>query len=269
MSGETAGQPTVALVTGGGSGIGRRTAQVLAAAGTRVHLIDTDKPSGKAAEQTLTAGGAKARFHHGSVADQEFLDACVGDVIDSDGRIDYLVNAAGILDGYATLEETTAALLDKVLTVNLLGPIRLARLVIPHMVRAGYGKVVNVTSWAASVGDAGGLSYTASKHALLGVTRNLAATYGKNGVRVTAVCPGAIGTDLRATTARELDGFGLDMTRGLGAVGPERFRALIPLGVPGSDTDVAELIAFVCSSRGDYIHGTTLTVDGGFLCRGA
>jgi NAD(P)-dependent dehydrogenase (short-subunit alcohol dehydrogenase family) len=261
--------PRVAIVTGGASGIGRRTAQVLARDGVDTYLIDTDETAGEQTARALRAEGGAATFLRGSVSDEAFLDTAVDRVISEQGRIDHLVNAAGILDGYATLEETSPALLDRVLAVNLLGPVQLCRRVVPHMVAAGYGKVVNVTSWAASVGDAGGMSYTVSKHGLLGLTRNLAASYGRHGVRVNAVCPGAIGTGLRASTARELAGFDLDMSRGLGASGPERLQSLIPLGFPGSDTDVAELIAFVCSARGDYIHGASLPVDGGFLCRGA
>lgn len=256
----------VAIVTGAASGIGRATAGCLDRNGIRVYMVDK---AGDGLAQTAGVMTQGAEPREGSVTDRDFLDGLVAEIIDREGRIDHLVNAAGVLDGYRSLTETSSELLERVLAVNLLGAFELCRRVVPAMVERGYGKIVNITSWAASVGDAGGLSYTVSKHGLLGLTRSIATVYGPRGIRTNAVCPGVITTGLRKSTARELEGESLDMRRGLGALGSDALSKLVPLGEAGSPQDVAEAVAFLCSPAGDYIHGSTMTVDGGFLARGS
>jgi NAD(P)-dependent dehydrogenase (short-subunit alcohol dehydrogenase family) len=132
------------------------------------------------------------------------------------------------------------------------------------MVPAGYGKIINISSVAGLVAMGGGLAYTTSKHAVVGMTRQLACEYGPHGIRSNAICPGTIATNLRATS-REILGDGApDMNRGLGASSPERIREVVPLGTRGSPEDIGNVAVFLASAESDYVNGHMLVTDGGW-----
>src|SRR5438132_1175726 len=176
-----------------------------------------------------------------------------------------MVNNAGVLDGYATCLETSTELFDEVLAINLRGVFFGCKRALAEMVPTGYGKIVNVSSVAGLVAQGGGLAYTSSKHAVIGLTRQLACEYGPVGVRTNAICPGSIATNLRQTS-REILGSGApDMNRGVGTLSPERLRDVVPLGTRGTPEDVASVALFLASADSDYVNGHTLVVDGGWI----
>src|SRR5437868_8569103 len=178
--------------------------------------------------------------------------------------MDVMINNAGVLDGYATCLETSVELFDQVLAINLRGTFFGCKRALAEMVPGGYGKIINVASVAGLLAEGGGLAYTSSKHAVVGLTRQVACEYGPVGIRTNAICPGPITTSLRETS-REILGAGApDMSRGLGTSTPERLREVVPLGFKGTPDDVAGVAVFLASAESDYFNGQTLVVDGGW-----
>jgi len=219
---------------------------------------------GEAAAESIQASG-EALFVETDVRRWADVDRLVGETVARFGRLDIMVNNAGVLDGYATCLETSPELFDEVLAINLRGVFFGCKRALAEMVPAGYGKIVNIASVAGLVAEGGGLAYTSSKHAVVGMTRELACEYGPVGVRSNAICPGSIATNLRETS-REILGSGApDMNKGVGTAAPERLRAIVPLGVRGTPEDVANVAVFLASAESDYVNGHMLVVDGGWV----
>ena len=175
---------------------------------------------------------------------------------------------SGVLDGYATCLETPIELFDQVLGINLRGVFLGCKRALAEMVPAGYGKIVNIASVAGLVAMGGGCAYTTSKHAVVGLTRQLACEYGASGVRVNAICPGSIATNLRQTSMEILGAQAPEMSGvGVGALPPERLREIVPLGARGAAEDVAAAAVFLASAESDYVNGHTLVVDGGWVAQ--
>ena len=255
----------VAVVTGGGSGNGLAIAEALAREGAAVSIGEYSSARGAAAVDRIESDGGRALFVPTDVRRWEDIDALVGETVASFGRLDIMVNNAGVLDGYATCLETSTELFDAVLAINLRGTFFGCKRALAEMVPTGYGKIVNIASVAGLVAEGGGLAYTSSKHAVVGMTRELACEYGPVGVRTNAICPGSIATALRETSREILGETGGDMQRGVGTLGPERFRQIVPLGTRGRPEDVAQCAVFLASADSDYMNGHTLVVDGGWL----
>jgi NAD(P)-dependent dehydrogenase (short-subunit alcohol dehydrogenase family) len=253
----------VAIVTGAGSGNGLAIARAMAAEGAAVAIGEYSVQRGEAAAESIQASG-EALFVETDVRRWADVDRLVFETVARFGRLDIMVNNAGVLDGYATCLETTPELFDKVLAINLRGVFFGCKRALAEMVPAGYGKIVNVASVAGLIAEGGGLAYTSSKHAVVGMTRQLACEYGPVGVRSNAICPGSITTNLRETS-REILGAGApDMNKGVGTATPERLRAIVPLGKKGTPEDVANVAVFLASAESDYVNGHTLVVDGGW-----
>jgi len=254
----------VAIVTGAGSGNGLAIARAMAFEGAAVAIGEYSVQRGEAAAESIQTSG-EALFVETDVRRWADVDRLVTETVARFGRLDIMVNNAGVLDGYATCLETSPELFDEVLAINLRGVFFGCKRALAEMVPAGYGKIVNVASVAGLIAEGGGLAYTSSKHAVVGMTRQLACEYGPGGIRSNAICPGSIATNLRETS-REILGSGApDMNKGLGTAGPERLRAIIPLGKRGAPEDVANVAVFLASGESDYVNGHTLVVDGGWL----
>jgi NAD(P)-dependent dehydrogenase (short-subunit alcohol dehydrogenase family) len=187
------GEGRVALVTGAARGIGRRVALTLAEHGYRIAANDLDAP--EETLEKLKQAGAETLSIPGDVSEEGAVSGMVKAVIDEFGRIDVLVNNAGI-SLIAPAEETTLSDWRRVLEVNLTGPFLMSREFGREMLRLGSGSIVNVSSVARLVGVADRAAYNASKHGLVGLTRTLAAERGGRGVRVNAVCPGWVKTEM-------------------------------------------------------------------------
>jgi len=212
----------------------------------------------EAAAQETVAGLAdpsRARAVAADVSDERAVDEAVRAALEHFGSIDVLCNNAGILDDYASATDTSSELWTRILGVNLSGPFFMSRAVLPHMVERGRGAIINTASIAAFVAGSGGAAYTTSKHGVLGLTRQLAFEYGSKGVRVNAICPGAIETGM---TAHLFTPAGRN----------EHVDAAIaatPAGRWGKPVEIARLAVYLASDDADFIHGAAYVIDGGWL----
>jgi len=238
----------VAIVTGAGSGIGRAAAARLAGAGARVVLADVARDKVEEAAQAI---GGEVRAVPGDIS----VDADAGRIVAAArewGRLDVLVNNAGVMDKLTPLHEVTDELWQKVMGVNAGGTFNMCRRALPAMMEQKAGAIVNVASVAGLQGGRGGAAYTASKHAVIGLTKSLAWFYGPQGIRANAVCPGAVDTPLGPGGIPSQDG----IQRMMGYV------KLIPRS--GKADEIAAAIAFLASDDAVYVNGATLLVDGGW-----
>jgi 3-oxoacyl-[acyl-carrier protein] reductase len=238
----------VAIVTGGSRGIGRAVAEVLAAQGARVVVtyIKGEAEARKVADGIALRGG-NAEILGFDVADMKASEAAIADAAKRLGRLDILVANAGIaVDGL--LLRVKEEEIDRVFAVNVKGALACARAATKVMMRARTGRVVFLSSVVGEMGNAGQAVYSASKAALLGLTKTLAREYASRGITVNAVTPGFIDTD---------------MTTGLTPELKETMLKAVPLARTGRADEVAAAIAFLCSDEAGYITGQTLRVNGG------
>jgi NAD(P)-dependent dehydrogenase (short-subunit alcohol dehydrogenase family) len=257
--------PGTAIVTGGGSGIGRAIALALAGAGAPVAVVDLLPEGGRAVADDIGARGGKACFITADVSRWDDVDRAVGDAVRSLGPLAIMVNAAGILDGYAPVQEMSPALWTKVITINLTGTFFGCKRALQEMTPAGRGRIVNLASVAGLVGDGGGPAYVASKHGVVGLTRQLAVGAAGDGITVNAICPGPIQTALRANSAAIL-GSEAPVMRGVGG-NEAAIKAVTPMGRRGTVEEVAATALFLASAEAGYITGHTLVIDGGWTAR--
>jgi len=254
-----------AIVTGAGSGIGRAIALALAERGAAVGLVDVLPEGITELAQILKDKGHRAAAAQADVSRWEDVDRALGATIRELGPVGILVNAAGILDGYANADEMSPALWERVIAINLTGTFLAAKRVLPEMLARGVGRIVNIASVAGVVGSGGGAAYTASKHGVVGLTRQLAITYADRGVTVNAIGPGAITTGLRTNSTRIL-GAVAPVMRGVG--GDEAaVRAITPAGRRGTLEEIAAAACFLASVDAAYMTGHTLMVDGGWTAK--
>jgi NAD(P)-dependent dehydrogenase (short-subunit alcohol dehydrogenase family) len=245
----------VAVVTGAAQGIGRRTAEVLAERGYRLALNDLRMPDETI--RSIHSRGGEAIGHVGNIADESVVEGLVRSVYDAWGRGDVLVNNAGI-SLISPAEKTSLADYRRVMEVNLIAPFLLARAFGEKMLAAKRGCIVNVASIAGLVGVADRAAYNASKHGLIGLTRTLAAEWGGRGVRVNAVCPGWVKTEMDAA----------DQARG--TYSDADITGRIPMGRFATPDDIALAIAFLADEKqSSFVNGHTLTVDGGWTADGS
>lgn len=252
----------VAVVTGGASGIGRGVAERFAAQGATVVVADVQEAAAESVARAIDQAGGRAKAYHLDVARLPSVEAFVDAVMADLGRVDHLINSAGVSFGtpLAELDETAYA---HVLDIDLGGVYRLSRALAPRLVAAGEASpgeaaIVNVASVMAWFSARGHVAYSAAKAGVLGMTRALALELGP-AVRVNAICPGYIDT---AIWQRNLDAMEAD-TAGSAAAYAERIRARHPVGRRGLPEDVAAAAAFLCSRDAAFISGTELVVDGG------
>jgi NAD(P)-dependent dehydrogenase (short-subunit alcohol dehydrogenase family) len=245
----------VAVVTGGAQGIGRRTAELLAERGFILAMIDLRMP-----EETIRAiekRGGEAIGFTGDIASEEIVGRFAGDVLDRFGHTEVLVNNAGI-SLISPAEKTSAQDYRRVLEVNLVAPFLLAKAFGAKMLEAGRGSIINVASVAGLLGIADRAAYNASKHGLIGLTRTLAAEWGGRGVRVNAVCPGWVKTEMDAADQARGTYIDTDIT------------GRVPMGRFASPDDVARAVAFLADDeQSAFINGHALSVDGGWATDGS
>jgi NAD(P)-dependent dehydrogenase (short-subunit alcohol dehydrogenase family) len=234
------------IVTGAASGIGRATASRIAREGGRVVAVDVS--ADRLAGLVDDLPEADIVPVAGDITSQADVDA----IVEAAGpQIHALANVAGIGDDLSPLDETTDAVWDRVMGVNVNGTFKLTRAVLPLMLEAGHGSIVNVISGAALLGSASGAAYTASKHAVLGLTRSAAFMYAQRGLRVNAVAPGPVATNIGSSSKLS--------TRGQERLAP--FFGLLPsIAAPA---ELAASITFLLSDDGVNINGAVLSSDGG------
>jgi NAD(P)-dependent dehydrogenase (short-subunit alcohol dehydrogenase family) len=249
------GNARVAVITGGAQGIGRRTAELLAGRGYRIAIVDRREPAETI--KAIEAGGGEVMSYCGNVVEEAAVAQFAERVFDRFGRADVLVNNAGI-SLIAPAEITTAAEFRGVLEVNLVAPFLLAKEFGKKMLEVRSGSIVNVASVAGLVAVADRAAYNASKHGLIGLTRTLAAEWGGRGVRVNAVCPGWVKTEMD-----ESDQAG-------GSYTDADIRGRVPMARFASPDDIARVIAFLADeTESGFINGHALAVDGGWTADGS
>lgn len=234
------------IVTGAASGIGRATASRIAREGGRVVAADIN--AGPLDELAAELPGAvTVAGDISQAADVERIIVAAGE------RIDGLANVAGVMDDFSPLHELDDAVWERAFRVNVDGLMRLTRAALPSMLAAGSGSIVNVASEASLRGNAAGVAYTASKHAVLGITRNTAFMYGPSGIRVNAVAPGGVATGISASIG-DMSEFGKQRTGG--------FMGLMP--PVATAPQLAASITFLLSDDGVNLNGAILPSDGGW-----
>lgn len=243
------------VVTGGAQGIGRRTAELLAERGYRLAIIDLHQPT--EATEAIEANGGHAFGFAGDLVDETAVEHFARQVFERYGRADVLVNNAGV-SLISPAEQTALSDYRRVLHVNLVAPFLMAKVFGTKMLEAGSGSIVNVASVAGLVGIADRAAYNASKHGLIGLTRTLAAEWGGRGVRVNAVCPGWVKTQMD------------DADQAHGLYNDTDITRRVPMARFATPDDVARAIAFLADDKeSSFINGHTLVVDGGWTADGS
>ncbi len=237
----------VCIITGGASGIGFVTAKKFATENATLVIWDVQKEKGLQAVQEIEAMGAKAFFFEVNTASYEATEAAAKACFEQFGRIDVLINNAGITRD-ATLAKMSIDDWQKVIDVNLTGVFNCTKSVSQYMVQANYGKIINTSSVVALYGNFGQSNYVAAKSALIGVTKVWARELGRKGINVNAVAPGFIATDMIKTVPEKVINGLLERT---------------PLNRLGQPEDIANAYLFLASEAASFINGHCLSVDGG------
>jgi len=240
------------IVTGGNSGIGRATALRFAKAGAAVVIAARRADACDAVVAEIRAAGGAALAVPTDVMREEEIEAMVDSALTTFGTIHAAFNNAGA-GGVTKLHECSNELFDRIMATNLRGVFHCMKYEIRAMLKSGGGAIVNNSSVAGLVGHALSPPYSASKHAVVGLTKSAALQYVKQNIRVNAVCPGVIGTPIVERAASEIAG-GIDW-----------FLAQQPGGKAGEPIDVAEAVVFLCSDAARFITGAALPVDGGMI----
>ena len=245
----------VTLITGGAAGIGKATAQRFVEAGATVVICDVNQEAGEATVQEL---GPNVHFYKVDVTDRQAVQSWVDDVVEKYGRVDVLVNNAGILrdnqlvkikDG-ELVKQMPEADFDLVIAVNLKGVFNCTQAVAPYMIRQGGGVILNASSVVGLDGNFGQTNYVATKAGVIGMTKVWARELGRYNIRVNAVAPGFIATEILSSMPEKII---------------ERMKARIPLGRMGQPRDVANAYLFLASDEASFISGAVLRVDGAIV----
>lgn len=245
----------VAIITGAGSGMGRATANLFAAEGAKLVVGEWNQTTLDEVVAEVKAAGGDITGVKGDIADVAQAEAIVDAALAKHGRVDVLVNNAGVMDQNEAVGDVDDATWERVLGINLFGTMHMTRKTVRTMADQGSGSIVNIASIAGLVGGVAGVSYTASKHGILGLTKSTAWMYALKGVRCNAICPGAVATNIQAS---------MDMSK-IDAFGSERLNlcyALIPGQLEG--IDIANLALFLASDESAKINGAIIAADAGW-----
>jgi NAD(P)-dependent dehydrogenase (short-subunit alcohol dehydrogenase family) len=243
----------VAIVTGAASGMGKAIAELFAFEGAKVVLSDLHLENAKKAVQVIEAKGGNAIAVAANVAVEEDVQRLIDSAVDAYGTVDILVNNAGIMDNFVPAGDLTDELWDKVFAVNTTGPMRTTRKVLPIFMEKKQGVIVNIASVGGLFGSRVGAAYTASKHAVVGFTKNVGFQYSTFGIRCNAIAPGGVNTNISATITAP-NPFGAERAMAGLAINPR-------LGEP---EEIAKVALFLASDEASFVNGTVITADAGW-----
>lgn len=236
----------VAVITGGASGIGLAAVKRFVLEGAKVAILDYNEQAG---EQVVANYGDEVVFFKADVSNQEQVQQAVKAIAEHFGKIDILINNAGITRD-ASLLKMSAADFDKVIQINLNGVFYCTQAVVPYMIEQKYGKIINTSSVSAERGNFGQTNYTATKAALIGMTKTWSKEFGRKGINVNAVAPGFVETDMVESVPSEITGM---------------ISTITSMQRMGKPEDVANAYLFLASDEASYITGHVLHVDGGIM----
>jgi NAD(P)-dependent dehydrogenase (short-subunit alcohol dehydrogenase family) len=246
-------QNKVAFVTGAAFGIGRATAIAFASRGANVVIADWIEDNTTLSE--IQKMGGNAIFIKCDVSNGNDIERTLNESVKKFGRLDFAVNNAGIEGQNALTHECTEQNWDKTIGINLKGLWLCMKAELPIMLKQGTGSIVNVASIAGLIGFQGLPAYVVSKHGVIGLTKTAALEYAKQGIRINAVCPGVIKTEM------------VDRVTGKDKLVEKQFEDMEPVGRMGTPEEVAEAIVWLCSDAASFITGHSLNVDGGWLAK--
>ncbi|MFP9131257.1 SDR family NAD(P)-dependent oxidoreductase [Niallia sp. BSM11] len=242
----------VAIITGGGSGIGQATALRLAEEKVNIVVVDVNEKGGNETVELVKKLGVDSIFVRADVSKQDQVKNYVEKAVEKFKKIDYFFNNAGISGSGKFYLDTSLEEIDQIVGINLMGALYGARYVAENMLKSGGGSIVNTASSAGVIGQDSVVTYSATKHGIIGLTKSLVAEYAKDGLRVNAIAPGPTETP---------------MVREFYAANPE-MKENATGGIPqkrlGTPEEVAELVTFLLTSKAQYINGEVVRIDGGF-----
>lgn len=241
----------VAVITGAGSGMGKAMTQLFAAEGARVLATDIREDRLVNLLEDLSKGAAVAT-RVTDVSDEPEAGAMIEHAVKKFGRIDVLVNNAGVLDDFMPAADTSTELWNRVMRINLYGPFFACRTALQHMTAQNSGVIINIASVGGFCGSRAGAAYTASKHALIGLTRNIGFMYARKGIRCNAIAPGGVTTNIAEGMHPNALGY---ESLSLGLQASPR---------TGSPQEIAEVALFLASEKASFINGSVVTADGGW-----
>ncbi|ASR35247.1 short-chain dehydrogenase [Prauserella marina] len=257
MTGRLAGK--TAIITGASSGMGRVTAELFAAEGAAVALVDIGDEAGEQAAAAITADGGEARYWHLDVSDERRIETVFGEVVSRWGALDILVNCAGVIGPDKPTHEVTEAEFDALFAVDVKGVFFCTKHAVRHMIGNRRGSIVNFSSIYGLIGNDEFTTYHVAKGAVTMQTRQDAATYGRYGIRVNSVHPGTVRTPL-------VDGIAAEYPGGLPAY-EEMMTANQSLRRLGLPIDVAYGVLYLASDEAGWVTGVNLPLDGGYTAR--
>ncbi len=245
----------VALITGGGGGIGRAASLAFAHKGVKVAVADLNQESGEETVKQVKDAGCEAEFFQVDVSDEDNVKAMIDSVIETFGGLHFGINNAGIEGAQHPLHEMPSDNWHRVVNINLSGVYYCMKYEIAHMLKNGGGAIVNTSSVAGLVGFASLAPYVASKHGVTGLTRNAAVEYSAQGIRVNSIHPGAIRTEMVARAIKDNPGLG------------DQIGSMHPIGRMGEPEEIANAMVWLCSDEAGFVTGHTMTVDGGMVAQ--
>ena len=246
-------QNKVAVVTGAGSGMGKAITILFAKEGAKVIAADMNQETLNKVVAEITANGGTTKPVIANVTKEQDIQNMIDAAVNTFGSLDILVNNAGIMDNFVPAADVTDELWEKVFAVNVTGPMRATRKALPIFIKKGSGVIINIASAGGLFGSRAGAAYTASKHAVIGLTKNVGFEYAKLGIRCNAIAPGAVNTNI-GNTLFNPNKFGM-----------ERSMAGINLNPRvGEPEEIAKVALFLACDDSSLINGTIITADAGW-----